>query len=132
MASRAQHALAGLHWERGEAEQALDHIEQALFISREIGYGLGIAHSLVALGDLQAQSGHLGLAQEHLAEAITWFQLTEDEPGLTRAQARLHALQQGESVEDNILSTQTGWVKSHVMLAEGKVYCAFESPMAQQ
>jgi hypothetical protein len=25
-----------------------------------------------------------------------------------------------------------GWVKSHITLAEGKVYCAFESPMAQE
>jgi hypothetical protein len=29
-------------------------------------------------------------------------------------------------------STAKGWVRSHVALAEGKVYCEFESPMARQ
>ena len=30
----------------------------------------------------------------------------------------------------SLLPSQLGWVKGHVALAEGKVYCAFESPMA--
>ena len=35
-----------------------------------------------------------------------------------------------ELPEAALLSAQLDWVKSHVVLAEGKVYCAFESPLA--
>jgi len=132
MASRIHHALAGVHWERGASEQALDQMERAVDISREIGYGPGIAHGLVTLSDLQAQGGHLDVARQHLVEAITWLNLTEDKPGRAQAQARLRALEQGTFVETTLFSAQMGWVKGHVALAEGKVYCTFESPLARR
>jgi tetratricopeptide (TPR) repeat protein len=132
MASRVHHALASIHWERGESEKSLDHLEQAVDISREIGFGPGIGHGLVTLSDLSAQSGQLDAAQQYLEEAITWLDLTEDKHGLAQAQARLHALEQGTPVKTTQFSAQTGWVKDHIALAEGKVYCVFESPLAQR
>jgi hypothetical protein len=105
-------------------------MHQALGISREIGYGPGIAHGLIALSDIQAQRGNVDVARQHLQEAMTWLQLMEDQTGLTQAQARLRALEQG-APEAMDPSTTRGWVKSHVALAEGKVYCEFESPMVQ-
>jgi len=132
MASRVHHALAGVHWARGALDLSLDHMEQAVDISREIGYGPGIAHGLVTLSDLQAQGSRLDLARQHLEEAITWLHLTEDEPGLAQAQARLRALDEGTFVDTTLVAGQGGWVKGHVALAEGKVYCTFESPLARQ
>jgi hypothetical protein len=64
-------------------------------------------------------------------DAITWLDLTEDAAGLTRAKAQLRALEQGTYAETPPFSEQAGWVKGHVALAEGKVYCTFESPLAQ-
>jgi DNA-binding SARP family transcriptional activator/tetratricopeptide (TPR) repeat protein len=130
MTSRVHHALASLHWEAGALDQALENIQQALAISQEIGYGPGIAHGLIALSDIQARRGDVDAAREHLQEAMTWLQLTEDQSGLTQAQTRLGALEKGVAQELDA-STAKSWVKSHVTLTEGKVYCEFESPIAQ-
>jgi DNA-binding SARP family transcriptional activator len=131
MISRVQHALAGLQWEAGAPDQAFDHMQQALEISREIGYGPGIAHGLIVLSDIQARCRRVDIACEHLQEAVTWLHLTEDQAGLIQAQTRLHALERG-SPEAMDSPMAKGWVRSHVALAEGKVYCEFESPMAGQ
>lgn len=130
MTSRVHHTLAGLQSELGRREQAHHHMQQALDISRHIGYGPGIAHGLIGLGHLQARRGNLDLAGQHLQEAITWLQQIEDQVGLTQAQAQLQALEQGIAPRMGPATTQ-GWVKAHIALAEGKVYCEFESPMAQ-
>jgi tetratricopeptide (TPR) repeat protein len=130
MTSRVHHALASLYCEAGAPDRALEHIHQALGISQEIGYGPGIAHGLITLSDMQARRGHVDIARQHLQEAITWLRLTEDQAGLTQAQTRLDALEKG-APEELDLSTTKGWVKSHVTLTEGKIYCEFESPTAQ-
>jgi predicted ATPase len=130
MLSRVHHTLAGLQWDMGMPDQALAHIQQALRISREIGYGPGIAYGLIALGQFYAQQGERHAARQYFEEAIAWLQLTEDQIGLTDIQARLDALEKG-TLADIDRSTTIGWVKSHVALAEGKVYCEFESPMAR-
>jgi hypothetical protein len=103
---------------------------QAVAISREIGYGPGIAHGLVTLSALEAQNGRPEAAEAHLAEARTWLSLTEAEDGTPRAGAeRAAAFPQNAAAPD--LPIRLGWVKSHVTLPEGKVYCAFESPVAR-
>ena len=130
MLSRVHHTLAGLQWEMGFPDQALAHLQHALRISREIGYGPGIAHGLMALGQFHAQQGERQTARRHFEEAITWLRLTEDQLGLAETQARLEALEQG-ILAGMDRPTAAGWVKSHVVLAEGKVYCEFESPMAR-
>lgn len=132
MMSRTHHTLAGLHWQAGNVPAAQEHMEQALAISRNIGYGLGIAYGLVSLSDLLAQQSKWDKAQGHLEEATTWLRLIEDTSGLGNIQTRLQALKRGEIPEIVDLKPPGGWIKSHITLAEGKVYCAFESPMAQQ
>jgi len=66
----------------------------------------------------------------NLSEVLQKIRLTEDPVGLTETQARLDALEQG-TLADIDRPTTMGWVESHVTLAEGKVYCEFESPMAR-
>jgi tetratricopeptide (TPR) repeat protein len=83
MTSRVHHALAGLHWQVGALDQVLDHMHQAVVISREIGHGPGIAHGLLALSDIQTQLDNADIAGEYLQEALTWLPLTEDQDGLT-------------------------------------------------
>lgn len=130
MSSRVQHALAGLYWEMGVLEQAVVYMQQALTISREIGYGSGIAHGLIALSYLGGQQGNLALAHQYLKEAITWLELIEDQPGVAEAQARL-AILETTSLGPPALPVTLGWVKDNVVLAEGKIYCEFESPTAR-
>jgi hypothetical protein len=129
MVSRVRHALGVVHWLRDELDLAFEQTEQAVEVSREIGYGPGIAHGLLSLSVLQAQMGCLEAAKERLKAAITWLRLTEDDLGLAEAEARLQQFEQGTPPPVSLLP-ETGWVKSHVVLAEGKVYCAFESPLA--
>jgi tetratricopeptide (TPR) repeat protein len=130
MASRAHHALAGLHWEAGASAPALEHLGRALDISREIGYGPGIAHGLLALGHFEARGGSLDAARQHLEEAMTWLRLMEDQARLAQAESMLRGLEEQGTLPDGELPAALGWVKTHVALAEGKVYCEFESPMA--
>jgi DNA-binding SARP family transcriptional activator/predicted ATPase len=130
MTSRVHHTLAGLQSELGGTDQAHHHMQQALDISRQIGYGPGIAHGLIGLCHLQARRGNLDLAGQHLQEAITWLRQIEDQVSLTQAQAQLKALERGTTTAMDLSAIQ-GWVKAHVALAEGKVYCEFESPTAQ-
>ena len=131
MTSRVYHTLAGLEWEKGASHEALDYLHQALRISREIGYGSGIAHDLIVLSTLSAQRDEAVTACEYLQEAITWLRLIEDQAGLDEAQARLQALKKG-TLEALDPPAEMGWVKDHVTLTEGKVYCEFESPMAHR
>ena len=130
MLSRVHHTLASLQWEMGMPDQALAHLQQALSISREIGYGPGIAYGLIALGHFYAQQAERNTARQYFEEVITWLQLTEDQVGLSETQAGLEALEQGTLAGFDRPTTME-WVKSHVALAEGKVYCKFESPMAR-
>ena len=123
MASRVHHALANLHRDLAHPDAAIDHMAQAVAISREIGYGPGIAHGLVTLSALEAQNGRPEAAEQHLAEARTWLSLTEAEA------EGAAAFPPNAAAPD--LPIRAGWVKSHVTLPEGKVYCAFESPMAR-
>ena len=130
MLSRIHHTLASLQWEMGMQDQALAHIQHALSISREIGYAPGIAYGLITLGHFYAQQGERHTARQYFEEAIAWLRLTENQVVLTETQARLDAVENG-TLADIDRSTTMGWVKSHVALAEGKVYCEFESPMAR-
>ena len=68
MLSRVHHTLASLQWEMGMSDQALTHIQQALSISQEIGYGPGIAYGLIALGHFHAQQGEI-----HTARQLCWL-----------------------------------------------------------
>lgn len=130
MVSRVHHALAGLHWETGALDRALEQMQEAVHLSGEIGYGPGIAHGHIATGRLHAQRGDRDTALEDLREGIRWLKLTADQVGLAEAQRLLHRLE-GDALDSFEASAEMGWVKSHVVLEEGKVYCEFESPVAR-
>jgi hypothetical protein len=130
MVSRVHQVLASILWDSGPADLVLTHLHQALSISQEIGYGPGIAHGLSALGIFAAQRGDQILACQYFEEASIWLRLTEDQDGLSDVQNRLLDLSHEpppRSSEPPVM----GWVKSHLALAEGKVYCEFESPLAR-
>jgi hypothetical protein len=131
MVSRIHQALASILWEQGTSDQVLDHLHQALFISREMGYGPGIAHGLSAVGAFAAQRGERDLARQHFEEASTWLRLTEDQEGLIEIQTRLEALEH-PPLPQSPQPPAMGWVRSHLALSEGKVYCEFESPLARK
>jgi tetratricopeptide (TPR) repeat protein len=130
MVSRVHQALASVLWECGPSHQVLEHLNQALSISRDIGYGPGIAHGLSALAVFAAQRGERDLARRHFEEASIWLRLTEDQDGLIEVESRLQALTH-EPILSSAEAPAMGWVKSHLAPAEGKVYCEFESPLAR-
>jgi predicted ATPase len=130
MVSRVHQVLASILWDSSPADHVLTHLHQALSISQEIGYGPGIAHGLSALGIFAAQKGDQMLARRYFEEAGIWLRRTEDRDGLSDIQNRLLDL----THEPPPMSSEPpvmGWVKSHLALAEGKVYCEFESPLAR-
>lgn len=130
MQSRVHHTLAWLAWEADALDQAREHAQRALEISQEIGFGLGIAHGHVALGEIAAAQGDREAGCTHLTKAIGWLRLMEAKERWVETERRLQALEQGLPDVGPALPAMD-WVKSHVTLPEGKVYCAFESPMAQ-
>jgi len=73
----------------------------------------------------------LPFLKEHIRESLTWLRLMEDQVSLGEARNRLQALEKGAP---HVMEPPTtlGWFKAHVAVAEGKVYCEFESPMARR
>jgi predicted ATPase/DNA-binding SARP family transcriptional activator len=128
MESRIYHTLANIHWATNDHQQAIESIQQAIKVSEETGYGPGIAHSLLALSYFYAQRGDIEACRKQLHEALTWLQLIEDHQSLANTQSQLLALEKGDLGQVSLPET-TYWFKSHVILAEGKVYCEFESPI---
>lgn len=130
MESRALHALA-MHWcAQGDLEQALRFMRRALDVARAIHYAHGLGHDLVDLSDIHWLRGESAEAQVALQEALVWFEFVGDRDALAAAGARLDDLAAGRPLEVPHAGGR-GWVKSHLPLAEGKVYCEFESPMAR-
>lgn len=130
MSSRVHHTLSGLHQQQGELDAALEEAQRALEISRGIGYGPGIAHGLTALARLELGKDRRQAAVDSLTEAIEWLELLENEQATTQARALLQDLTHGGSTV-HLSWPEPGWIRSHVPLEEGKVYCAFESPLAR-
>jgi tetratricopeptide (TPR) repeat protein len=128
MESRIYHTLANLYWASRDHQQAIESIQQAIQVSEETGYGPGIAHGLLTLSYFYAQRNETEACRKQLNEALTWLQLIEDHQSLANTQSQLLALEEGDLSQISLPET-TYWFKSHVILAEGKVYCEFESPV---
>ena len=62
--------LGSIHWEQGHYPQAAEHHQQALTISRGIGFPLGEALALLNLGLVYQQQGHYPLAAEHYQRSL--------------------------------------------------------------
>jgi hypothetical protein len=130
MEGRVHHELAGLFWDEGDTGAALTELGEALRLSREVGYGPGVAYGLLSRSQIEGSTGDSAAARESVAEALELFQLLEDAEGraLTAAQAR--ALDELDHREHTPMAG-TSRVVSHVAAAEGKVYCTFTSPLAR-
>jgi predicted ATPase len=125
--SRVCHAVAILHWELQREEEALQAIGEAVEISRAIGHLPSTAYSLVAQGYMEAQMGRRELAHHHLEEALLPLNLMGDEEGIGEVQKRIDLLAEGKG-ELSEPPPALNWVRSHVVLTEGKVYCEYELP----
>jgi tetratricopeptide (TPR) repeat protein len=72
--ARALTNLGLVHWRKGDYEQATEHFQQALVLSRLIGDQLSAARALTNLGMLYAAQGKYAKAADHLEPALTRFQ----------------------------------------------------------
>ena len=129
MQSRALHALAVHSRARDDLAAALRLMQRAIEIDRTINYAHALGHDLVELAAIHLLRGERAEARASLQEALVWFAFTEDHAALAAANQHLADLEAG--LEPALVAAGApGWVKSHLPLAEGKVYCEFESPMA--
>lgn len=129
MQSRALHALALQSRSKGDFHDALRFMQRAIEIDRTINYAHALGHDLVELAAIHLLRGERAEASASLQEALVWFAFTEDNAALASANLQLTELEAG--AEPTLVASRSpGWVKSHLPLAEGKVYCEFESPMA--
>ncbi len=127
MKSRVHHALASLNTESGDLTCALENLQQAVTISEETGYAAGVAHSLFGLSYLYTLLDQPEAAREVLHDALVWFELMDDQEGTRLVSARLEQLET-DPVRAGRPPEHFGWIRTHVTLPEGKVYCEFESP----
>ncbi|MCA9948528.1 MAG: AAA family ATPase [Anaerolineales bacterium] len=127
--SRVYHEMATMFSNAGDNEQALSAMQHASAISREAGYAIGLAHSLVGLTYLHLNQDHFEEAREALIEAMEWFRLLEDDDGISYITNYLARVKPGSAVIEEP-PARLGWVKTYVTLGEGKIYCEFESPLA--
>jgi tetratricopeptide (TPR) repeat protein len=125
--SRICHALAILHWEMEEGETAVQAMGEAVEISRAIGNLPGIAYGLVAQGYMEAHLERHATAIEHWQAALAALNLMGDEEGVREVQKRITQLTNGAGdLTEPPPAMQ--WIRSHIVVTEGKVYCEFEFP----
>ena len=127
MQARALHALAMQCAEAADSEAALRLMQRAVEIDRAIGYAHALGHDLLDLSHIHWLRGERIEAHAALQEALVWFRYTEDHEALASAGARLRGMESGDSVA----AVPRQWIKSHLPLGEGKVYCEFESPLGR-
>ena len=131
MHSRALHALALQHAAQGQLDTALAHMRRAIEVDRAIGYAHALGHDLVELSCIHMLRGEIAQARVALQEALVWFGFTEDAEALASTRGTLVEL----DVTGGILPAHSALrrsVRSHLPLAEGKVYCVFESPAGRR
>jgi len=130
MQARALHALAMHRIEHDRLDAALGLLERAVAIDRAIGYAHALGHDLVDLSDVHALRGERTQSTAALQEALVWFLCTDDMASVDTTRRRLEG---PGGADDEVAASlaRRGRIKSHLPLAEGKVYCAFESPLAQ-
>jgi len=129
MRSRALHALAMLHAAQPDLDAALALMRRAIDGDRAIGYAHALGHDLVDLADIHCARGERGEARMALREALVWFGFTEDRNAEVATQERIAALD--ADLPCAAAPARRHGVPSHLPLAEGKVYCEFESPLAR-
>jgi tetratricopeptide (TPR) repeat protein len=128
MHARVLHALATLQAAEGALDLAIDGMRRAIEVDRAIGYAHALGHDLVDLADLHLRTGDVAQARVAMREALVWFGFNEDAAAVQSTRARLAVLDTHGAAALPAAGVRSG-VKSHLALGEGKVYCAFESPL---
>jgi len=131
MQARALHALAMQYRTEGELDAAVRYLRQTIDVDRSINYAHALGHDLADLSDVHALRGERAEALAALKEALVWFAFVEDRAALESTGRRLADIEGGREIVPVGRPTDRGWVRSHLALSEGKVYCEFESPMAK-
>ena len=108
-------------------DEALDAMQRAVAIDRSISYAHALGHDLVALSDVHLLRHERAEARVALQEALIWFEYTDDADAAASARLRLDT---PEGDPAPLAWAPDRSVRSHLHLPEGKVYCAFESPLA--
>lgn len=73
---RTEHALAGIHWNRGRMDQAEEVLRRALSLAARSGRSDLASECRGGLGVLLCDSGRAGAALEHLIAAVEHFRAT--------------------------------------------------------
>lgn len=129
MQSRALHALAMQSCGQEDLDTGLAYLQRAVAIDRAIGYAHALGHDLLDLSSVHLLRKERIQARATMEEALVWFTCTEDHEAATATRARLEDFDAGDETGLRATTGRTR-IKSHLPLAEGKVYCAFESPLA--
>lgn len=73
MASRALAAIAGICWDRGDAEESIRLCREVVDMTREAAYGHGLSHALRTLAERLSARGEHVAAVPHLLEGAAVF-----------------------------------------------------------
>jgi DNA-binding SARP family transcriptional activator/Tfp pilus assembly protein PilF len=127
MQSRALHALAMQCADQKDLDSGLRLMQRAVEVDRAIGFAHALGHDLLDLSYLHLRRDERMEARAALQEALVWFGYTGDREALALARSTLEHLDSPGAVP--ALNVPRQWVKSHLPLGEGKVYCEFDSPL---
>lgn len=128
MQSRALQALAARHLAAGDSGAALRAMGRAIDVDRGINYAHALGHDLVQLAWIHLRRVERAEARAALQEALVWFEYTVDGAAGGAVLAAIAELDAGRDPAARALPGER--IVSHLPLAEGKVYCVFESPLA--
>jgi hypothetical protein len=131
MKARVLYALAGLSRRRNEPDDSLRLMRKAIEIDRSLNFAHALGHDLVGLAQIHLDRGERFEAQAALREASIWFEGVAHARGLAATKSMLAAVVEGVSAIADAQAPDAGhtgiWVRGHLPLSEGKVYCEFES-----
>jgi DNA-binding SARP family transcriptional activator len=128
MQSRALQSLAARHLAAGDSGAALRAMGRAIDVDRGINYAHALGHDLVQLAWIHLRRAERAEARAALQEALVWFEYTLDGTAGGAVLAAIAELDAGRDPAARALPGER--IVSHLPLAEGKVYCVFESPLA--
>jgi DNA-binding SARP family transcriptional activator len=129
MQSRTMHAISMQACRQGGLDAGLAWLQRAIAIDRAIGYAHALGHDLLDLSALHLMRGERIQARAALEEARVWFTCTDEHDAAAATLDRLARLDAGDAAITDAHRGRTR-IRSHLPLAEGKVYCSFESPLA--
>ncbi|MEZ5738770.1 MAG: hypothetical protein R3E68_04410 [Burkholderiaceae bacterium] len=129
MQARALHAMACLAIEARSLDEALVLLGRAIALDRSINYAHALGHDLADLAILHTMRREALQARAALTESLVWFESVGDDHAIAAARARMADLDADHWAVFRF-DDRAAPIKSHLQLAEGKVYCAFESSIA--